>query len=109
MSIRLTTHVLDTNAGSPAEGVRVQLFGNEQLIRETVTNSDGRCAEPLMEGELVGGTYRLRFHIGEYFRGRGVSSPFLDIVPVDFQMEESESYHVPLICTPWSYTTYRGS
>ncbi|MEM6915501.1 MAG: hydroxyisourate hydrolase [Verrucomicrobiota bacterium] len=109
MPTRLTTHVLDTAAGSPAEGVRIQLFGVEQLLTEASTNSDGRCDEPLLENVPERGEYSLRFHIGDFFRRRGVPSPFLDVVRVDFQMEASESYHVPLICSPWSYTTYRGS
>jgi 5-hydroxyisourate hydrolase len=110
MSVRLTTHVLDTAHGRPAEGVRIRLFRSDQVLADTLTNSQGRCDGSLLEGEaLTPGAYRLCFHVGEYFRLLGVASPFLDVVPVDFQMEEGQSYHIPLVCSPWAYSTYRGS
>ena len=109
---RLSTHVLDTVAGRPAPGVRIALHeigeSARALLKETVTNADGRTDAPLIAGEpLRIGTYELTFHIGEYF---GKSSGFLDIVPIRFSIAEPEGhYHVPLLVTPWSYTTYRGS
>jgi len=108
---RLSTHVLDTAAGRPAPGVRIALHeigeSARALLKDTVTNADGRTDAPLIAGEpLRIGTYELTFHIGDYF---GASS-FLDIVPVRFSIAEPEGhYHVPLLATPWSYTTYRGS
>ncbi|MEM6910314.1 MAG: hydroxyisourate hydrolase [Verrucomicrobiota bacterium] len=107
---KLTTHVLDTASGLPAAGVQVQLFREDRLLVEVTTNADGRCEEPLLAGEaMVSGACRLVFHVGDYFRARGVASPFLDRVPVEFRVEAGQSYHVPLVCTPWSYSTYRGS
>jgi 2-oxo-4-hydroxy-4-carboxy-5-ureidoimidazoline decarboxylase len=108
---RLSTHVLDTDKGRPAPGVRIALHeiggSARALLKETFTNADGRTDAPLIAGEpLRIGTYELTFHIGDYFDGRG----FLDIVPVRFAIAEPEGhYHVPLLATPWSYTTYRGS
>jgi 2-oxo-4-hydroxy-4-carboxy-5-ureidoimidazoline decarboxylase len=108
---RLSTHVLDTVSGRPAPGVRIALHeigeSARSLIKETVTNADGRTDAPLIAGEpLRIGTYELMFHMGEYFGGAG----FLDTVPVRFSIAEPEGhYHVPLLVTPWSYTTYRGS
>jgi 2-oxo-4-hydroxy-4-carboxy-5-ureidoimidazoline decarboxylase len=107
----LSTHVLDTVAGRPAPGVRIALHeigeSARALLKETVTNADGRTDVPLMAGEpLRIGTYELTFHIGDYFGKTG----FLDIVPIRFSIAEPEGhYHVPLLATPWSYTTYRGS
>jgi 2-oxo-4-hydroxy-4-carboxy-5-ureidoimidazoline decarboxylase len=111
---RLSTHVLDTLAGRPAAGVRVELheIGSSArgLLADAVTNADGRTGAPLIAGEpLRIGTYELLFHIGEYF-AMGAAEPFLDVVPVRFSIAEPEGhYHVPLLATPWSYTTYRGS
>jgi len=108
---RLSTHVLDTDKGRPAPGVRIALheIGGRvrALLKETFTNADGRTDAPLIAGEPIRiGTYQLTFHIGDYFSGAG----FLDIVPVHFSIAEPEGhYHVPLLVTPWSYTTYRGS
>ena len=110
MPPKLSTHVLDTASGLPAAGVRVQLFHGDLVLADTTTNRQGRCDEPLLEGrEMVPGSYRLCFHIGAYFRLREMASPFLDIVPVDFTIEAGQSYHIPLICSPWAYSTYRGS
>lgn len=106
---KVSTHVLDTAHGKPAQGVRIQLFNaaNELLI-ETTTNSDGRCDQPLLT-DPPASSYRLVFAIGDYFRSLGGDSPFLDIVQVDFKTEANQSYHIPLLCSPFSYSTYRGS
>jgi len=107
---RLTTHVLDTAAGQPAAGVHYELFwldGQRRRVAEGRTNADGRADGPLLEGAaLRAGRYELLFHVGAYF-GR---APFLDEVPVRFAVADAdEHYHVPLLVSPWSYTTYRGS
>ena len=115
---RLSTHVLDTHAGRPAQGIAVELyeFAGERAhrIATAVTNSDGRTDAPLIGGRpLPIGRYELRFAVGDHFRSRGIEQadpPFLDIVPLRFSIAEPEGhYHVPLLCTPWSYSTYRGS
>ena len=118
----LTTHVLDTARGRPAAGMRVVLFrlghpaGDERgLLKETRTNADGRTDGPLLdEGELSPGTYELVFEVGAYFAGHpeaGSADPsFLDLVPIRFGVADpSAHYHVPLLVSPWSYSTYRGS
>ncbi len=112
----LTTHVLDTMHGRPAAGLRVELYrlgaARERLL-DVVTNSDGRCDAPLLAGEaLLRGEYELVFHVGDYFRALDAADelPFLDKVPVRFAVADTAShYHVPLLASPWSYTTYRGS
>jgi len=107
----LTTHVLDTARGRPAAGLAVELFrladGERRLLKATKTNADGRTDEPLLEGErFARGTYELVFHLGGHFGEAG----FLDEVPVRFTVERPEEhYHVPLLVSPYSYTTYRGS
>ncbi len=115
---RLSTHVLDTHAGRPAIGVAIELyeFTGERAhrIATAVTNADGRTDAPLIGGRpLPIGRYELRFAVGDHFRSRGIEQgdpPFLDIVPLRFSIAEPEGhYHVPLLCTPWSYSTYRGS
>ena len=107
---KLTTHVLDTVAGAPAEGVRIRLFRDGVFLKEAVTNLDGRCDGPLLSGdEVIEAGYELVFSVSEYFLGRGVESPFLGEVPVRFRMSAGGSYHVPLVCSPWAYSTYRGS
>lgn len=113
---RLTTHVLDTAGGMPAAGVAIDLViledGGERPVASAVTNADGRCGGPLAEGgAFAGGTYELRFHVGDYFRSRGGPAPaFLDVVPVRFGVASAhEHYHVPLLISPFGYTTYRGS
>lgn len=115
---RLSTHVLDTHAGRPAVGIAIELyeFAGRQahLIATAVTNADGRTDAPLMSGRpLPIGRYELQFAVGDHFRSRGIAQsdpPFLDIVPLRFSIAEPEGhYHVPLLCTPWSYSTYRGS
>ena len=107
---KLTTHILDTAHGSPAAGVKIQLVREGKELTSTVTNADGRCDSPLLECDtMFSGPAELHFHIGDYFRRRHVPTPFLDIVPVHFHMVADEAYHVPLVCSPWSYSTYRGS
>jgi 5-hydroxyisourate hydrolase len=110
MQTKLTTHVLDTAQGQPGAGVRVQLYRGQDLLTETVTNAGGRCDAPLLADDaMLPGAYQLHFHIGDYFRAQGIASPFLDVVPIHFSMEAGQSYHIPLVCSPWSYSTYRGS
>ncbi len=113
---RLTTHILDTASGRPASGVIVELFAigvdGEKAISEIVTNDDGRGDRPLDDG-LADGVYELRFHVGDYFRaaGGGQADPlFLDVVPIRFGIRRAEDhYHVPLLISPFGYSTYRGS
>ncbi len=115
---RLSTHVLDTHRGKPAACVRIRLFevglSARGLLAEAITNADGRTDQPLIGGEpLRVGTYELEFAIGDYFRAMGtpLAQPaFIDVVPLRFGIGEPEGhYHVPLLATPWSYSTYRGS
>lgn len=115
---RLTTHVLDTHGGRPAAGLRVELYRLEgeaaTPVAELVTNADGRGDGPLLEGgALAAGRYELRFHVGAYFAGRGLAlpePPFLDVVPVRIGVADPAGhYHVPLLVSPWAYSTYRGS
>jgi 5-hydroxyisourate hydrolase len=115
---KLTTHVLDVSAGIPAAGMRVELHdaaaSPPRLLTETRTNQDGRCDRALLEGGAFRvGRYSLTFHVAEYFRARGVSlpePPFLDDVVVKFGIADaSANYHVPLLVSPWSHSTYRGS
>jgi 2-oxo-4-hydroxy-4-carboxy-5-ureidoimidazoline decarboxylase len=115
---RLSTHVLDTHAGRPAVGVAIELYelagDRYHSLTTAVTNADGRTDGPLIGGRpLPVGRYELRFAVGDHFRRRGIEAgdpPFLDIVPLRFSVAEPEGhYHVPLLCTPWSYSTYRGS
>jgi 5-hydroxyisourate hydrolase len=120
MTGRLTTHVLDTARGRPGSGIQIDLFrlgpGGERRHLATVsTNDNGRTDAPLLEGEgLIAGSYELVFHVGAYFRreglGGGAAPAFLDTVPVRFGIAQpGEHYHVPLLVSPWSYGTYRGS
>ncbi|HZD91862.1 MAG TPA: 2-oxo-4-hydroxy-4-carboxy-5-ureidoimidazoline decarboxylase [Pseudolabrys sp.] len=113
---RLSTHVLDTHLGKPAQGVAFALDALDGAgpIARGVTNADGRTDAPLIAGRPVPiGRYELRFAVGDYFKRRGVplaDPPFLDVVPLRFSIAEPEGhYHVPLLVTPWSYSTYRGS
>ena len=100
---KLTTHVLDTARGKPGAGIRIELYaGDGTKLAETRTNADGRTDAPLLEGDgFKAGTYELVFHVG---------AAFFDKVPVRFNITDpAQHYHVPLLCSPWSYTTYRGS
>ena len=110
----LTTHVLDTMHGRPAAGVGVRLSRAGEPLAALQTNADGRCDQPLLSGEaLTPGAYRLEFDIGDYFRAMGVALPapaFLDTVVIDFGVAEPDGhYHVPLLVSPFGYSTYRGS
>jgi len=115
---RLTTHVLDTASGRPAAGMRFEFLveedGDWRLLKTLATNADGRTDEPLLAGATMKvGRYRLVFDVADYFARAGValaSPPFLDRVPLEFAIADpSQHYHVPLLCSPWSYSTYRGS
>jgi 5-hydroxyisourate hydrolase len=118
MLARLSTHVLDTAHGRPAQGMRIELWAgtgtDRRLLKSVLTNADGRTDQPLLnETELRVGEYEILFFVGDYFAGRdagGKSPRFLDRVPVRFGIADaSASYHVPLLTSPWSYSTYRGS
>jgi 2-oxo-4-hydroxy-4-carboxy-5-ureidoimidazoline decarboxylase len=116
---RLSTHVLDTHSGKPAPGIAVELvelseLGASRVVTRTITNADGRTDQPLIGGRPVPiGRYELTFSVGDYFAGRQVPTsdpPFLDQIPLRFSVSEPEGHlHVPLLVTPWSYATYRGS
>lgn len=116
---RLTTHVLDTALGRPAAGMAIDLVrlgsdGGAEVLNRFVTNADGRTDGPLLEGgALERGTYELRFHAGDYHRAGDAAPaapPFLDVVPIRFGIADPGAhYHVPLLLSPWSYSTYRGS
>lgn len=116
---KLTTHVLDTMNGCPAAGMAVTLWhlpaqGPAERVRQLRLNDDGRADAPLLQGETFRpGRYRLVFEVAAYFRARGVElpePPFLDEVPLDFGLADPAAhYHVPLLTSPWSYSTYRGS
>ena len=111
----LTTHVLDTAQGRPAAGMRITLYaldGERRVLREVVTNDDGRTNGPILpEAEFRPGRYELVFHVGEWLDGhhQGESPRFLDEVPIRFGMAEDDHYHVPLLISPFGYSTYRGS
>ncbi len=111
---RLSTHVLDTSRGKPAQGVIIDLHFRAKLVKSVVTNSDGRTDEPLLSADrLETGVYELTFHAGEYFRGAGAEladPPFLDDVVIRFGVADpAGNYHVPLLLSPYGYSTYRGS
>jgi 2-oxo-4-hydroxy-4-carboxy-5-ureidoimidazoline decarboxylase len=116
---RLSTHVLDTHSGKPAEGIEIELversaLGESRIVTHAMTNADGRTDQPLIAGRPVPiGRYELRLNIGKYFRERNVplsDPPFLDDIALRFAVSEPEGHlHVPLLVTPWSYSTYRGS
>ena len=115
----VTTHVLDVTVGRPAEGVRVELYelmsGSERmLVSDVATNADGRTDKPLVAADQArAGRFELIFHVGDYFRGRRAEladPPFLDVVPIRFGVADARAHcHVPLLVSPWSYSTYRGS
>ncbi len=135
---KLTTHVLDTATGRPASGVTIELWRDRDLVKTVLTNADGRTDAPLLTGEaFASGTYELVFHVGDYFASGGHVGregditepgptgstpegsaarradgeiPFLNQVPVRFGIADANAhYHVPLLVSPWSYSTYRGS
>ena len=116
---RLTTHVLDTAQGGPAAGVAIELHlvgpdGGETLLASAVTNAGGRTTEPLIQGDdFVAGAYRLIFHVGDYFAAQNLTvsdPPFLDMIPIWFHVANASAhFHVPLLVSPWAYSTYRGS
>ena len=110
---KLSTHILDTAHGKPAAGLKIELLRASTTLKTVTTNADGRTDEPLLTGDaLQAGEYQLRFHVGDYFRAAGSNDAkrFLDIVPIVFRIEDaSANYHVPLLVSPWSYSTYRGS
>lgn len=115
---KLSTHILDTHSGTPAEGVTVELWtlGGEEdtLIKTLITNEDGRT-DALLLGpeEMMAGRFELVFYIGDYFRAKSIDNGdpgFLDVIPIRFGISDaSAGYHVPLLVSPWSYSTYRGS
>lgn len=113
----LTTHVLDTARGCPAAGLRIELYRLEldgrEKVAETVTNSDGRTDSPILPKDMFRmGSYELVFHAGDYLRATGQAGAeplFLDHVPIRFGMAEEAHYHVPLLLSPYGYSTYRGS
>ena len=114
---KLTTHVLDTANGIPGSGIKIALYKIEDervLIKTVTTNDDGRVDAPLLEGEsFEHGTWELVFHVAEYFQGKSgeeMTPPyFLDEIPLRFGINSDAHYHVPLLVSPWSYSTYRGS
>lgn len=107
----LSTHVLDTAAGQPAAGMAVRLFADGRMLFSGETNADGRCST--LPPTLPPGRYRLEFAVADYFRTQGAvlpDPPFLDTVSLEFGMAEDDGhYHVPLLVSPYSYSTYRGS
>ena len=115
---RLSTHVLDSSNGQPAAGMRIDFLeriGDQyQLIKTLHTNTDGRTDQPVMAAEVMrSGEFELLFYVADYYRARGATlnnPPFIDRVPIRFGIHDRNThFHVPLLCTPWSYTTYRGS
>ncbi len=114
----LSTHVLDTTQGGPAAGVHIELFelveGERRLVCDAATNANGRTDTPLLsEKQMRIGVFEILFHVGPYFASHSAVAPrpgFLDQVPVRFTISDpAQHYHVPLLASPWSYTTYRGS
>jgi 5-hydroxyisourate hydrolase len=111
---RLTTHVLDTANGRPAGGLTIELWQGGTLLKAVVTNQDGRTDAPLLaDADFTVGTYELVFHAGDYLKARGVALPdpaFLDVIPIRFGIADAaKHYHVPLLLSPFGYSTYRGS
>lgn len=115
---KLSTHVLDVMQGKPGAGVAIELYavdgGCRTLLRSAITNHDGRCDTPLLQDEEMRvGQYELVFSAGDYFAAQGVSQPqprFIDRVTIAFGIADpAQNYHVPLVVSPWAYSTYRGS
>ncbi len=114
MSGYLTTHVLDTAEGRPAAGMRIVLSrldeGGRTVLAERVTNDDGRTDSPILPADAFArGRYELEFHAGAYLRAQGKPADFLDVIPIRFEMAEDAHYHVPLLLSPYAFSTYRGS
>src|SRR4051812_47549181 len=118
MPAKLSTHVLDTAHGCPAQKMKIELWSlsgeTRSLLKSVYSNADGRTDQPLLAAEeMKEGRYELIFFVGDYFAAKGsatVTSPFLGEVPVRFGIADTTaSYHVPLLCSPWAYSTYRGS
>ena len=120
MPAKLSTHVLDLTRGAPAAGMKIELWrydphppvlGQPTLLRSLVSNADGRTDRLLLDAsEMTIGAYEIHFHVKEYFVHQRIECSFLDVVPIRFRLTDSAaSYHVPLLVTPWSYNTYRGS
>jgi 5-hydroxyisourate hydrolase len=110
---KLTTHVLDTAQGKPAAGLKIELWRGDQLLTTVTTNADGRADKPVLEGDAFKvGQFELRFHAGDYLRRGGtLAEPlFLDVIPIRFGIADAlQHYHVPLLLSPFGYSTYRGS
>lgn len=115
---KLSTHVLDVTQGKPGVGVAIELYAvdgaTKTLLRSAVTNDDGRCDAPLLQGEeMRAGKYELVFAAGDYFSRQGLTLPqprFIDRVTIAFGIADpQQNYHVPLVVSPWAYSTYRGS
>ncbi|TCT05769.1 hydroxyisourate hydrolase [Paralcaligenes ureilyticus] len=115
---KISTHVLDTMHGVPAQGVRIDLYringADRKLLKQAVSGSNGRCDEPLLQGDaMLQGVYELIFHAGDYFAAKGVPVPeprFVDQIALRFGVAKpAQTYHVPLMFTPWSWSTYRGN
>jgi 5-hydroxyisourate hydrolase len=109
----ITTHVLDTSVGQPAAGVRVVLRRDGNVLADVRTNADGRTDKPLLEGaSFQPGQYEITFYVGDYFRAQGAplaDPPFLDVIPLRFGIAADIHYHVPLLVSPFGYSTYRGN
>lgn len=111
---KLTTHILDTAHGCPGKGITLRLYKKDKLLLETKTNADGRCDAPLLSGAtLKAGNYRLEFDAAAYFKAKGVKlpkTPFLGTIVIHFGIADPKAhYHVPLLVSPYGYSTYRGS
>lgn len=111
---KLTTHVLDTANGRPVANINLRLYQGDILLCSATTNADGRCDQPLLSGDTMkAGTYRLEFDVAAYFRSMGATLPdpaFLDTITINFGIADATShYHVPLLVSPFGYSTYRGS
>jgi 5-hydroxyisourate hydrolase len=113
MAGKLSTHVLDLTRGAPAVGMEIELWRlnpSPVLVKTVRTNADGRTDSLLLgAAEIVPGAYELVFAVRDYFLAAGVASPFLDRVPIRFELDAENPFHVPLLVTPWAYSTYRGS
>lgn len=114
MSGYLTTHVLDTARGVPAANLRIVLYrldgDTRAQLAEKVTNTDGRTDGPILPEEAFAtGSYELEFHAGDYLSTHGMGTDFLDVIPVRFAMSQADHYHVPLLLSPYGFSTYRGS